>query len=100
MAYTGKTNWQLNEIVKPEDMNRIEQGIIDAYESLLTHNKSADAHKNRFDEFVKGVTGSNATLTIIAIKAIKDKIAPAKWVNPLIGSLMKLFITNPPNFII
>lgn len=27
MAYMGKTNWQLNEIVKPEDMNRIEQGI-------------------------------------------------------------------------
>ena len=64
MAYTGKTNWQLNEIVKPEDMNRIEQGVIDAHENLLTHNKSADAHKNRFDEFVKGVTGSNATLTI------------------------------------
>ena len=64
MAYAGKTNWQLNEIVKPEDMNRIEQGVIDAHENLLTHNKSADAHKNRFDEFVKGVTGSNATLTI------------------------------------
>lgn len=64
MDYTGKTNWQLNEIVKPEDMNRIEQGIIDAHENLLTHNASANAHKNRFDEFVKGVTGSNATLTI------------------------------------
>lgn len=64
MAYNGKTNWQLNEIVKPEDMNRIEQGIIDANKSLLIHNASADAHKNRFDEFVKGVTGSNATLTI------------------------------------
>lgn len=64
MAYNGKTNWQLNEIVKPEDMNRIEQGIIDANKSLLIHNASADAHKNQFDEFVKGVTGSNATLTI------------------------------------
>ena len=28
MAYPGKTNWALNEIVKPEDMNRIEQGIL------------------------------------------------------------------------
>lgn len=28
MAYLGKTNWALNEIVKPEDMNRIEQGIL------------------------------------------------------------------------
>ena len=99
MAYNGKTNWQLNEIVKPEDMNRIEQGIIDAHENLLTHNAddgahevaftahnadtgshtdirnkigtdisshntSTSAHENRFNEFVKGVTGSNATLTI------------------------------------
>lgn len=28
MAFAGKTNWQLNEIVKPGDMNRIEQGIL------------------------------------------------------------------------
>lgn len=28
MAFAGKTNWALNEIVKPEDMNRIEQGIL------------------------------------------------------------------------
>lgn len=85
MAYTGKTNWQINDIVMPGDMNRIEQGIIDAHENLLTHNAdtgshtdirkkigtdisshntSTSAHENRFNEFVKGVTGSNATLTI------------------------------------
>lgn len=29
MAYNPKTNWQLNEIVMPADMNRIEQGIAD-----------------------------------------------------------------------
>lgn len=28
MVYPGKTNWALNEIVKPKDMNRIEQGIL------------------------------------------------------------------------
>lgn len=28
MAFAGKTNWALNDIVKPEDMNRIEQGIL------------------------------------------------------------------------
>lgn len=27
MPYNGKTDWQWNEIVNPEDMNRIEQGI-------------------------------------------------------------------------
>lgn len=67
MAYMGKTNWQLNEIVKPEDMNRIEQGVIDAHENLLTHKTDTNSHtdiRNKFNEFVKGVTGSNATLTI------------------------------------
>lgn len=29
MSYNPKTNWQLNEIVMPADMNRIEQGIAD-----------------------------------------------------------------------
>jgi hypothetical protein len=28
MAFAGKTDWALNDIVKPEDMNRIEQGIL------------------------------------------------------------------------
>lgn len=29
-TFTPKTNWQTNDIVKPEDMNRIEQGVYDA----------------------------------------------------------------------
>lgn len=31
---------------------------------ISSHNTSTSAHENRFNEFVKGVTGSNATLTI------------------------------------
>ena len=27
MAYEAKTNWKLDDVVMPEDMNRIEQGI-------------------------------------------------------------------------
>ena len=67
MAYTGKTNWQINDIVMPGDMNRIEQGVIDAHENLLTLKTDTNSHmdiRNKFNEFVKGVTGSNATLTI------------------------------------
>ncbi|AKG36077.1 hypothetical protein [Paenibacillus durus] len=37
MAYNGKTNWTDGEIVYPEDMNRIEQGITDARGALDTH---------------------------------------------------------------
>ena len=29
MSYAGKTDWKLNDLVMPEDMNRIEQGILD-----------------------------------------------------------------------
>lgn len=39
MTYNGKTNWQVNEIVMPADMNRIEQGIIDAYENIVFNTK-------------------------------------------------------------
>ena len=48
-------------------MNRIEQGVIDAHENLLIHKTDTNSHtdiRNKFNEFVKGVTGSNATLTI------------------------------------
>lgn len=30
MAFNAKTNWQTNDTVMPEDMNRIEKGIFDA----------------------------------------------------------------------
>lgn len=30
MAFNAKTNWQTNDIVMPEDMNRIEKGVFDA----------------------------------------------------------------------
>lgn len=29
MSYEGKTDWKLDDLVMPEDMNRIEQGILD-----------------------------------------------------------------------
>ncbi|WP_164827786.1 hypothetical protein [Paenibacillus ehimensis] len=36
MAYEAKTNWQLDDTVTEQDMNRIEQGLKDAYENSLT----------------------------------------------------------------
>ncbi|KZE77582.1 hypothetical protein AV654_21140 [Paenibacillus elgii] len=35
MAYEAKTNWQLDDTVTEQDMNRIEQGLKDAYENSL-----------------------------------------------------------------
>ncbi|MCP3773667.1 hypothetical protein NLX71_10130 [Paenibacillus sp. MZ04-78.2] len=36
MAYEAKTNWQLDDTVTEQDMNRIERGLKDAYENSLT----------------------------------------------------------------
>lgn len=36
MAYEAKTNWQLDDTVTEQDMNRIEQGLKDAYENSMT----------------------------------------------------------------
>lgn len=34
MSYVGKTNWHYDDIVKESDLNRIEQGIMDAHSEL------------------------------------------------------------------
>ena len=46
MAYTGKTNWQNNEIVEAADMNRIEQGVTDNDTGLTVHkNNTSNPHQ-------------------------------------------------------
>lgn len=41
MAYTPKLNWNLDNIVQPADMNRIEQGIKDAHDAVSVGGKFA-----------------------------------------------------------
>ncbi|WP_088833927.1 hypothetical protein [Paenibacillus tyrfis] len=36
MGYEAKTNWQLDDTVTEQDMNRIERGLKDAYENSMT----------------------------------------------------------------
>ena len=46
MSYTGKTNWQNNEIVEASDMNRIEQGVTDNDTGLTNHkNNTSNPHQ-------------------------------------------------------
>ena len=66
MAYNGKTNWQLNEIVKPEDMNRIEQGVIDAHENLLTHKTDTNSHTDIRNKIQ--TVQQNASLFMLPVK--------------------------------
>ncbi|SMG38146.1 hypothetical protein [Paenibacillus aquistagni] len=53
MNYTGKTNWQFDEVVKEADLNRIEQGLLDAHAGVETAKSEAKAYT---DEKVAGVT--------------------------------------------
>lgn len=42
MAYEGKTDWQYNDTVREQDLNRIEGGIVEAQEKLDVHASRAD----------------------------------------------------------
>lgn len=53
MSYSGKTNWQFDEVVKEADLNRIEQGLLDAHAGVETAKSEAKAYT---DEKVAGVT--------------------------------------------
>lgn len=52
MAYNAKTNWQLNDVVKPEDMIRIEQGIKDLDVGKLTKTAAKVSAGQNLDTFV------------------------------------------------
>lgn len=72
MPYTGKTNWQNNEIVAASDMNRIEQGISDADAGLadkvdkvtgkgLSTNDYTTAEKNKLNGIAAGAQVNTVT---------------------------------------
>lgn len=67
MPYNGKTNWQLNDTVMPEDMNRIESGIKSAA-------STADA---AIPSNQKGKAGGVATLGVDG-KVIPAQLPPAQ----------------------
>lgn len=62
MSYTGKTNWQYDEIVTETDLNRIEQGVVDAHAGLedITPGQIGAVSKTEFDEHVND-TGLHVT---------------------------------------
>ncbi len=62
MAYTGKTNWQNNEIVEATDLNRIEQGIVDATNDLDTKLPADDYTAEDVLNKLKTVDGSESGL--------------------------------------
>ena len=62
MPYNGKTNWQNNEIVEATDLNRIEQGIVDATNDLDTKLPADDYTAEDVLNKLKTVDGSGSGL--------------------------------------
>ena len=69
MEYVGKTDWELQDTVMPVDMNRIEQGIIDADAELANVPINAftevvgDLYTGDLDSIKAGVTSCADTAT-------------------------------------
>lgn len=57
MAFTAKTNWQLNDTVNPEDLNRIEQGIKDNDTNKLGKTENAASATKLLNKRTISVSG-------------------------------------------
>lgn len=75
-----KTNWVLNEIVTPDDMNRIEQNIkdLDTYTSEATTINTIEASDSKIIDF--------NTLTTEGIYIIKNATSTTTTNSPSLGS--------------
>lgn len=86
MSYTGKTNWQYDEIVTETDLNRIEQGVVDAHAGLedITPGQIGAASKTEFDahtaDYIKhpgfGVASGSNNAYVVTLDP-----APTSYVN-------------------
>ena len=77
MAYSGKTNWQNNEIVEASDMNRIEQGISDADVGLENVQAAVDELTDDVGD-VANLTTTDKSSTVNAINEVKGDVASHK----------------------
>lgn len=63
MSYSGKTNWQYNDLVTEHDLNRIEQGIQDADEAAAAAQTAADDAQEAADTAQSGLAAHTAAGT-------------------------------------
>lgn len=81
MAYNGKINWQLNDTVTPEDLNRIEQGIKDNDTNKLGKTETATSATKLSNKRTINVTGA-ATGTATGFDGSENINIPVTSVDP------------------
>lgn len=88
MAYIGKTNWTNNEIVEAVDMNRIEQGILDADVGL--GNVQAEVTTHKADNTAHGIDTKIPKTLATAANQFLVSSAASNWVVKTIAQVKEL----------
>ena len=88
MAYSGKTNWQNNEIVEASDMNRIEQGISDVDAGLGNVQTEVTTHKA--DNTAHGVDTKIPKTLATAADQFLVSSAASNWVVKTVEQIKTL----------
>lgn len=88
MTYIGKTNWTNNEIVEAVDMNRIEQGILDADVGL--GNVQAEVTTHKADNTAHGIDTKIPKTLATAANQFLVSSAASNWVVKTIAQVKEL----------
>lgn len=93
MSYQPKTNWQLDDIVMPDDMNRIEGGIVD-----LENNVDTKATKTMYTATIpttgwtgySGLPGGYIDVTVTGLLSTDNPlISPVITLSPQATGLLE-----------
>ncbi|MFB0846839.1 hypothetical protein [Paenibacillus oleatilyticus] len=91
MAFNAKTNWQLEDTVTEQDMNRIEQGIKDAHENGFATDEIIGSRT--IDDSQTPSEGPNSPTNLWSMlgNMIKQITGESKWATSPVTSLRSLF---------
>lgn len=103
MKFIPKTNWQSDEIVYPEDMNRIEGGVIEVGVSVESHVKTAastdeGAHGMRNKQGKQEYWNGTAWVGITGVEVINSLISTSTTaaLSALQGKTLSEMVRDTP----
>jgi hypothetical protein len=96
MAYTPKTDWKDNEIVRASDMNRIEQAVSDVYDGSAQSTLVELSAVNETDEFQvrRNNTSYRTKISAILAKILVDSDLSSTSTNPVQNKAINAALAN------
>ncbi|KPV56410.1 hypothetical protein QJ48_27850 [Paenibacillus sp. A3] len=80
MVYEAKTNWQLDDTVTEQDMNRIERGVMEAYAEL-------QAVKDTMAQKIDGLSRAIDEIRSDNTKELVVEVRTSDPILPVIGGM-------------